>query len=67
MRKALVVAAVAMATVVASQTDRGAQLTLAFEDRFDPSPRQVKLGMEIAGLALGVAISWTRDRPTLAL
>lgn len=67
MRKALIVAGLAVATIAASQTDRGAQLTVALEDRFDPSPRQVKLGMEIAGLALGVAISWTQDRPALAL
>ncbi|TRW17448.1 hypothetical protein [Glacieibacterium frigidum] len=67
MRKGAIVAALAVATVVAAQTERGAQLTLAFEDRFDPSPSQVKLGMEIAGLALGIAISWTRDRPTLAM
>lgn len=67
MRKGAIVAAVAVAVFAAAQTEHGAQLTLALEDRLDPSPRQVKLGMEIAGLALGIAISWTKDRPALAL
>ena len=47
-----------LALIAVSGTN-GAQLKLAMEDRADPNPRQISLGVELAGLCLGVAISWT--------
>ena len=44
----------------------GAQLKLAFENRADPNPRQVAMGVELAGRCLGVVISWSeRLRPAI--
>jgi hypothetical protein len=37
-----------------------AQLKRATEDRADPNPHQVSLGVELAGLCLGVVISWSQ-------
>ncbi|WP_258889469.1 hypothetical protein [Sphingomonas sp. SUN039] len=34
-------------------------MKVALEDRADPNPRQVSLGVELAGLCLGVVISWS--------
>ncbi len=53
--------------IIALSTGGGAQLKLALEDRADLNPRQVSLGVELAGVSLGVVISWTnRLRPDLS-
>jgi hypothetical protein len=52
--------------LVAVSNGSGAQLKLAMEDRADPNPHQVSLGVELAGLCLGVVISWSeRLRPEI--
>jgi hypothetical protein len=52
--------------IVAVSNGNGAQLKLAMEDRADPNPHQVSLGVELAGLCLGVVISWSeRLRPNI--
>ena len=43
----------------------GATLNLALEDRFDPNPRRMALGVEAAGVVLGVAISWSKHPASL--
>lgn len=63
-RKHLVIGAAALA-LVAGTAEGGAQLRLGFENCGDPNPRQMKIGMEVAGLALGLAISWSRSAPSL--
>lgn len=63
-RKHLVIGAAALA-LLAGTTEGGAQLRLGFEDRGDPNPRQMKIGMDLAGIALGLAISWSRSAPSL--
>lgn len=42
----------------------GARLEVALEDRGDPNPRQVQVGMKVASSWLGLAISWTACRAT---
>lgn len=50
--------------LIAVSNGGNAQLKLALEDRADPNPHQVALGVELAGLCLGVIISWSeRLRP----
>jgi hypothetical protein len=43
--------------MIAVTNGGSAQLKLAMEDRADPNPHQVSLGVELAGLSLGVVIS----------
>lgn len=43
--------------MIAVTNGGSAQLKLAMEDRADPNPHQVSLGVELAGLCLGVVIS----------
>ncbi len=65
-RKGLVAVAVACLALMAVSDGSGAQLKLALEDRADPNPHQVSLGVELAGLCLGVVISWSeRLRPDI--
>jgi len=45
--------------LIAFSGGNGAQLKLAMEDRADPNPHQVALGVELAGLCLGVVVSWS--------
>ncbi len=54
--------ATAAALLVAGTTVAagGARLSIALEDRLDRNPRQVALGVEMAGVALGLAISWSK-------
>jgi hypothetical protein len=50
--------------LVAVSNGGNAQLKLAMEDRADPNPHQVALGVELAGLCLGIIVSWSeRFRP----
>ncbi len=59
-----VVVALASLALIALSGGNGAQLKLAMEDRADPNPHQVALGLELAGLCLSVVISWSeRLRP----
>lgn len=52
--------------LIAFSNSGGAQLKLAFENRADLNPRQVSMGIELAGLCLGVVISWSeRLRPAI--
>ena len=63
--KALAVMLAGLA-VIAFSNGSGAQLKLAFENRADPNPRQVSMGVELAGLCLGVVISWSEHlRPAI--
>jgi len=63
--RAAAVGLVALA-LIALSGGSGAQIRLALEDRADPNPRQVALGVELVGLCLGVVISWSeRLRPTI--
>jgi hypothetical protein len=58
------VVVLAALALIAVSNGGGAQLKLALEDRADPNPHQVSLGVELAGICLGVVISWTnRLRP----
>ena len=41
--------------------DGEAKLNLAFEDRADPNPRQMQIAAEVAGLCLGLLVSWTSE------
>lgn len=59
MARRVLVAASAL-TLVAVAAGGGAQMKLSFADIGDPNPRHFSLGMEVAGMALGLAISWTR-------
>jgi hypothetical protein len=45
--------------LIAVSNNGGARLKLAMEDRADPNPRQISLGVELAGLCLGVIVSWS--------
>ena len=45
--------------LVAVSGGKSAQLKLAMEDRADLNPRQVSLGAELAGLGLGIVVSWS--------
>lgn len=59
-------AAIVGLALVAVSNSGGARLKLALEDRADPNPHQVSLGVELAGLCLGVVISWSeRFRPEI--
>ncbi len=59
-------AVLAVAALIAVSGGTSGQVKLAFENRADPNPRQVSLGVELAGLCLGIVISWSeRLRPTL--
>ena len=58
-RNRAVVVLLAVAALIAVSSGMRAQLTLAFENRADPNPRQVALGVELAGLCLGIVISWS--------
>ena len=63
--KALAVMLAGLA-LIAFSNGGGAQLKLAFENRADPNPRQVSMGVELAGLCLGVVISWSEHlRPAI--
>jgi hypothetical protein len=65
-RNKLVAATLAALALVAMSNSGGAHLKLALEDRADPNPHQVSLGVELAGLCLGVVISWSeRLRPAI--
>lgn len=65
-RKRLFVLALAGFALIAASNSGGAHLKLALEDRADPNPHQVSLGVELAGLCLGVVISWSeRLRPDI--
>ena len=57
--KRTLVLALAGVALLALSGGNGAQLKLAMEDRADPNPHQVALGVELAGLCLGIAISWS--------
>ena len=48
----------AVLAMIAVTNGGSAQLKLAMEDRADPNPHQVSLGVELSGLCLGVVISW---------
>lgn len=58
-RKHAVVAGVGAMLLLAAGSN-GTRLTIALEDRADPNPRQVSVAVELAGLALGVVVSWTQ-------
>lgn len=66
-RKALTAAATT--AVVAMACTSGAQLRVELHDRNDPSPKQVRIGAQIAGLCLGFLLSWSADgvRPTVRI
>lgn len=65
-RKRLVAVTLAGLAIVAVSNSGGARLKLALEDRADPNPHQVSLGVELAGLCLGIVISWSeRLRPEI--
>lgn len=65
-RKRLAAAALVCVAIVAVSNSGGAKLKLALEDRADPNPHLVSLGVELAGLRLGVVISWSeRLRPAI--
>ncbi len=65
-RNRLVALTLAGFALVALSNHGGAQLKLALEDRADPNPHQVSLGVELAGLCLGIVISWSeRLRPDI--
>lgn len=65
-RNRAVTAVLAFAALIAVSNGSGSQLKLAFEDRADPNPRQIALGVELAGLCLGVVVSWSeRLRSTI--
>lgn len=65
-RNRVLTVALAGLALVAFSNSGGAQLKLAFENRADPNPRQVSMGVELAGLCLGVVISWSeRLRPAI--
>ena len=57
-RTGLIIAAVALA-IAAGSRGPDAEIRVALEDRGDPNPRQIALGVELAGLAVGLAISWS--------
>ncbi|MFZ4746358.1 MAG: hypothetical protein ACOYLK_05610 [Sphingomonas sp.] len=46
--------------MIAVTNGGSAQLKRATEDRADPNPHQVSLGVELAGLCRGVVISWSQ-------
>ena len=58
-RAKAVILAAALFSVGAAYSQGGAHLRIALEDRLDPKPRQMALGVEIAGLCVGLIISWT--------
>lgn len=49
----------ALLLLIAAGSD-GTRLTIALEDRADPNPRQVSVAVELAGIALGIVVSWTQ-------
>jgi hypothetical protein len=58
--------ALAALALIAMSNNGGAHLRLALEDRADPNPRQVSLGVELAGMCLGVIVSWSQHlRPEM--
>jgi hypothetical protein len=58
-RKRPVIILLGALAFIAVANSGGAQLNLAFEDRADLNPRQMSLAMNVAGLAIGFAVSWT--------
>lgn len=52
--------------LIALTNGTGAELRLALEDRVDPSPRQMALGVRVAGIALGLAVSWSECRALIS-
>jgi hypothetical protein len=49
----------ALAALALLASHDGARLSLAFEDRADPNPRQFALAAKAAGLGVQLVISWT--------
>ena len=65
-RNQTVTALLAVVALIAVSNGTRGQLKLAFEDRADPNPRQIELGIELAGLCLGIVVSWSeRLRSTI--
>ena len=60
MKRWLVAGVVSLVAIAGSATAGGAQLKIALEDRGDPNPRQVAMGVRLFGACLGLAVSWTR-------
>lgn len=67
MKRWLVAGGLVAVVALGSAGGSGTSLKLALEDRADPNPRQVALGVNIAGACLSLAISWTRHTTSLAL
>ncbi len=61
-RAGTALAALGLLAIAGTAIEREAKLTLAFEDRGDPNPRQMSLGMKIAGVVVALAVSWTEHR-----
>lgn len=58
----------ALAALALLASHDGARLSLAFEDRADPNPRQFALAAKAAGMGLQLVISWTeRDLRKMSL
>jgi hypothetical protein len=65
-RNRTIVAMLAGCALLAVSNNGGAHLKLAMENRADPNPRQISLGVELAGLCLGVIVSWSEHlRPEI--
>ena len=58
-RSGLGLAILLIVAVLAVGHTGGAHLRLALEDRADPNPRQMALGLELAGACVGIVVSWT--------
>jgi predicted protein tyrosine phosphatase len=53
---------VAALLALAAIGERDLRLTLAFEHRADPNPRQIEIAADLAGLGLALLLSWSVTR-----